>query len=141
MTRADARNALLRVAHQIDITTIRSILAVCSLVWAIAMLAGPQTFHRNGWMILAHVSNEFIWGCIFLLHFLTTLWRFVDPQSRFYWNQIVNIYGFLIWFFVTLATNITLGAFSPGSAAEWVLIACQGYVILRTGYKKEVVTL
>ena len=141
MTRDDARIKFFGIVQKLDPMTIRFALGIASIVWAIAMFIGPYTFSRRGWFILSDISNETVWAVIFLLHGVATFWRLLDPISRPGWALVVNCYGWFIWFFVALATNLALGAFSPGGAMEWTMVAMQTFVIIRTGLKREVVSL
>lgn len=137
---ADFTRVLIRVLKSIDTLTIRVVLALASIIWAIALLLGTQTFERPGWKILAVVSPEITWAILFLIFPLASAWRMVTPTYSRFWGLVINSYGFAIWFFTTLATNLAIGAFSPSTSLEWTILVAQGYVVVMTGLKKEVVT-
>lgn len=137
----DCRLIMRQVLRDLNPTTIRTLVSAASLLWAISLILGPQTFQQRGWGFSSSVSTESAWAAVFALHFLGTFWRMIDPKSRPRWALLINVYGFAIWIFITVAGNLAVGLFTPANAMEWIMVSAQGWVVVMTGRKKEVVTL
>lgn len=129
-----------------DTSTIRLLLA-----WASFMYGGSIAFHlifhsgdffaeRPAYALMRMVASGWGWVVIFMVHFLGVHWRVLDPKERVWAGLIVNTYGFLIWFYSTLCTNIAIGMVLPSSALEWTMIFASGWALYRTGLQRELVS-
>lgn len=137
-TRSDVKFTALQVLGDLSPNTIRCLLGLGSLLWAFSLMIGPHTFDRQGWSVVSYLcSEESIWALLFFIHGIATFWRLCEPRARPDLNWAITAYGFFIWFFTTLAGNIAIGALSPYTSMEWVMIMAQGWLLLPFKKKRE----
>lgn len=127
------------VISALDTRTAKLLVALASLLWAFALVIGPQTFDRQAYVFVSFVSNETVWAGVFFLHTLGVLYCLLNPERPQMVALVVNCYGFAIWFFNTLATNLAVMALSPSSSMDWVMVGAQAWVVLKTRTRKVAV--
>lgn len=120
-----------------DAVTVRMILAISSLAFATALITQELPFTKEAYSIMASVGGNELWALVFALHFVATLWRFLDPVPRPKWALGVNAYGVFIWLFLTLSINFSVGYWAPGTAMECVMVALASWVLFRTARVPE----
>lgn len=141
MTSNDVRRTSTLLLSHLDPFTIRFLLAGASIIWSILLFWPVSTFHRHGFEYLRWLFPEEVWGALFLLHGTAVFWRLLEAKSRPVWALVVNCYGFFLWTFTTASINIALGALTPGTGMEWMMVGASFFALVKTGLKREVVTL
>jgi hypothetical protein len=116
-----------------DATTIRTILGTASLGWTIGLWLPLETFNHPAYAWMNIIASEFWWGLAMLLHFLGVTWRVYDIKPRLHWAFFINLYGAVLWTFLTGCITFALGRFTPGLALEICLITAAWVSLLRTG--------
>lgn len=125
-----------------DTTTIRVLLGVASLGWTIGLWVQPLgTFERPIFIWMRAVANEWVWGGLFLLHFVGVFWRLIDTIERKNWAMAVNMLGFALWAASTSAQILAVGEYTPSTSLEIVATIALFVVMLRTGRNREIRTV
>lgn len=125
---------------EFDAVTIRAILALGSMAFALILVIGGQPFTREAYSIMEAVGHEGFWTIAFLLHTAGTLWRILDPVARPRWAVAFNAYGVFIWFFTTLSICIAVGYLPPSMALNWIVVGLAGWALFRTARYPEKLT-
>lgn len=128
-----------------DTVTVRMILALASLLWSINAINHPEAFGQPAYSALRAFGSIYVtykvWSALFFLHFFASTWRIYDPVERKTWALVVNAYGLFIWLLVTISMNCAVGYVAVGTSVEWSLCMFASWALLRTGLRKETVTL
>jgi len=133
---------LRRSLIETDTNTIRVLLAVSSLVFAVILwLPGDSLFQtRPAWQSMREVFSAFTWGFLFFAHFVGVTWRQLDDIPRPRVAFLINAYGLLVWFVMTGMVTTQVGELSPGSALELTVLAAAFVSLVRTGHNDEKVS-
>jgi hypothetical protein len=127
---------------RLDTFTIRFILASGSVLWAIGVFHwNGDPFERHGYEVLRAIAPSWLWGVMFMIHAAGVTWRLIELKERPYWHTAINYFGFCLWTVTTLASNISLGYYFPGSGMEIAMVLMSGFALAQTGLRKEPVTL
>lgn len=132
-----------RIVFKSDATTIRLLLAMSSLLWAIGAFTHPATFISSAYAVLDKLAFGVItpplWGALFLIHFVGVIWRLGPHRSNF-WGLVVNGYGLALWLSVTLALSYTLGGLTVGISPDWALCLFAGWAFIRSGKESDAIS-
>lgn len=120
--------------------TIRMVLALASLLWAVTILQHPQILLRPPYQYMPTVLPWWGWVVGFTLYFVGVFWRIYDSKSRVNLALAVNILGCLLWFTLTICVNLAAGRFIPGTSLELVTCFFAAWALIRTGVGKDVGT-
>ena len=121
-------------------TTIRMLLGLASLGWALCLIFDVRTVHNPVYRYMWATMPKGLWAVLFCAHFFGTYWRVFDPKPRVRWAIAVNMLGCALWFTLTIATNVAAGTIIPGSCLEIVTCAFAAWALIRTGLGKDVRT-
>lgn len=116
-----------------DTTTIRILLANASLVWAVMLITQPQMLYYPMFDIMRVIGGSEFWTAAFFFHFIGVYWRAYDTHPKLNSCMWINAYGFLLWFFTTVATNYYAGFLNPGTALELVICGAAAWALYKTG--------
>lgn len=120
----------LRYIWSANTSLVRLLLIISSLFWAIIASYDLST---GSYSFLTHIIKEsWFWVSLFLLHSIGLIWRLFDPVIRVPAGLVVNSYGVLIWFFVTIGATTKVG-FYPTFAADYTICLLAAWVLYRTG--------
>jgi len=141
--RAHLRTLWRLVFWHADTTTIRLLLAIASLVWGIALLAGPCQGIKclgasRGLNELKGIASLSVWAAMFFLHFVLVMWRFVDQRSRPGWALLINSFGLGLWLYATIAIITSLQRLTSGTSLELVTCFFAAWALYRTGINDEI---
>lgn len=120
-----------------DTNTIRVLLAVASLIFALDLWAPYPIFLRPYWQPLAAVASQTGWGLAFFLHFILVMWRQYDDTPRPLTAFLINAYGLLLWFVVTGMLTQGTGNFAPTNSLELTVLLAGAVALVRTGLNDE----
>lgn len=135
-----AKYVTLTVFRNADTVTIRLLLAMASLGFAVCLVAGDNVFERQGYHFMNKFAGEWTWASLLIVHFVGVIWRVYDPVERIGWALLINALGFVLWAVMTLFINLSLGSITPGTALEWTLVFASGWALYRTGLHGETVS-
>jgi hypothetical protein len=106
----------------------------------VTVISNPTQFNTPAFEIMRAVCGERMWSVLFLLHFVGVYWRTYDPVPRILMGLIINSYGFLIWFFMTVSVNLYVGWVSPVTALELTMCAASAWALYKTGFRRELIS-
>lgn len=129
-----------RLFWDLDTTTVRLLLGLSSLGWALSAWENPVAFRLKSFEIIAATAPAGVWCTMFMLHGVGVLWRFFDPTPRPVWALIINSFGLLLWTTISVMAGLALSTFSPFLALEVVVCLFAGWTLYRTGLREEIVT-
>lgn len=120
--------------------TIRMLMALASLSWALSILHYPAILTTPPYQYMPTVMPWWAWVTGFLLYFVGVFWRIYDHRPRVRIALAINILGFLLWFALTICVNLAAGRFIPGTSLELVTCFFAAWALIRTGVGKDVGT-
>ena len=133
-----AWRGLLRIAFITgDTGSVRILLGTASLGWTILLWMPLHTFERAQFSWMGTLGPEWLWGALFLIHFLGIFWRVVDPVVRRNWDMGINVLGFTLWSASTSAQLLAQGYIDPSDCLEFVSTCALFVVMIRTGLGNE----
>lgn len=116
-----------------DTTTVRIMLANASMFWAVIIFSNPAVMTQEPFAIMSAVGDNTFWIAAFLAHFAGVYWRACDPAPQVFSGLIINGYGFLLWFFTSVAINYNMEHVNPGTALEIVICSASAWALFKTG--------
>jgi len=130
----------LRILWHSHASTIRAMLGLSSLLWAIGVYTHPQSLFEYPYTIFTRLTlgpAPEMWVALFGVHFLGTLWRLFDPRQRVKWGLVVNSYGLALWLLVTIGLTVELRGLSPANATTWAITLFSGWALYKTGARDD----
>lgn len=121
-------------------TTIRMLLGLSSLLYALAMFINPSVLQLPHYRIMMQIMPMWLWIALMVTHFIGVFWRVFDTRPRVRWAIAINVLGCYLWFTLTIATNLSMGRFIPGSSLEVITCLFAAWALIRTGVGKDVGT-
>ena len=121
-------------------TTVRMLLALASMGWALVLLANYDILNHYPYQYMLTVMPAWAWCIGFMAHFTGTFWRIFDSTPRVHWALTINALGCFLWIALTICINMRAGTFLPGSSLDAVTCAFSLWVLIRTGLGKDVGT-
>lgn len=126
-------NKLLSIAILSDSTSVRFVLAVAEIIWAISLLWPGDTFDRPTYDAMASVMAEEWWGLLFLgtgivqIYFVM-LGRYHTCKATAFaaWNSF-------LWWFVVLGMYASVYPPPAGISGELALAFAASWVLCKTG--------
>lgn len=126
-----------------DTDAIRVLLANASFLWTGGLLwdvifgaPGRYTFDRSGFYYMAQFGGEIEWATVFFIHgmgvYLTVFWK-----TPTWFAVTTNALGLAVWLASTVAIDLAVGSFSPGTSMEWTMCVAAGWSLYRTEIKHE----
>ena len=126
-----------RLVVEGDTTTIRVIMAIASLLYAIGLLVPIHTFARPSFAGMQALMPDWAWAVCFILHAVGVAWRLLDEVPRIAWAFAINAFGIAIWIMYTVLVTVTLGQYTPSTAMEITVLAAAIVALVRTGLNDE----
>lgn len=120
--------------------TIRMLLALSSLGWAICLICDPLILTKWPYQYMLAVMPYSAWLLCFLCYFAGIFWRIFDRTPRIHWALLINALGCFLWFTLTICITLRAGRFIPGSSLEAVTCVFAAWALIRTGLGKDVGT-
>lgn len=121
-------------------TTVRMLLGLASLGWALCLLVTPDILSNYPYQYMLLVMPWWGWAAGFLLYCAGVFWRIFDHTPRLRWALAINVLGCLLWFTLTICITLKAGRFIPGSSLELVTCFFAAWALIRTGVGKDVGT-
>jgi hypothetical protein len=121
-------------------TTVRMLLGLASLGWALCIICNPAVVDLPQYRLMMQVMPSWLWSTLFAAHFVGVFWRIFDHTPRIRWALAINFIGCYLWFTLTICINLAAGYFIPGSCLEAVTCAFAAWALVRTGLGKDVGT-
>ena len=121
-------------------TTIRMLLGLSSLLFAVIMLVNPAVAEMRQYTLMMAVMPGWLWVVGMLLHFVGVFWRIFDATPRVRWALAINLLGCYLWFTLTICVNVSMGGIIPGSSLEVITCLFAAWALIRTGIGKDVGT-
>lgn len=117
-----------------DLHSVRFILGLAELLWAIALWWPGDTFTCPTYIGMRHALPEKMWGLAF---FLTSVVQFYTLLKGEYHTTPVRVFAVWnsgLWLFVCISMYLSVYPQSAVISAESALAAGACWLLLRTGY-------
>lgn len=112
---------------------IRLVLAMTSLLWALALFVAPASLDSTPYYAaLCKTAPRPFWAGMFLLNSMALWWRIIAVRPRVVWARLVNSWTFALYLVMIVASSISAGYFVPSNAAELMLCLMALWATLRT---------
>ena len=123
-----AKENLSVILNNSDLTAIRLLLSICSLLWAgmwLFHMVCPKSFLADSYtsyITMTHLLHPLIWASLFLVHFVTSIFGTLLKRPEVLFLIFDSILGTALW---TAMTSMMLATFVMANQAPPAMIVAQ----------------
>lgn len=128
------KTRVIDVAVLSDSTSVRFVLMMAELIWAITLLWPGETFERPVYAAMAALFNENIWGMALLATAFGQLALIIYGRYNNVPSLIFAAWNVLLWWFIVIGMYDSVGPLISGEVA---LAIAASWILCKTGTNRK----